>query len=298
MKILIAATLLPDDAFVRVADDGTVPVAGVPLTWTVLCSPDYQGGERLTTVRAGAEDLAGELREKLFLAAEAMRPGDACVQVGLGKLPTVRCPLPGLTPPEAARIPGEGLPDGMLTMDERMRTLAASNLRAAAGRKAEAVPELVAALAWYREQARLCRLVHSEGDAGRNALAADGGKRASDVLAKLCREIHGKALPAEPLNPSKADCEDLIRAGHMPGRVFIPEGFTRDTLVRTLVAARERFVERTQRDPEVIVMYKPHFLEMAKWYGEGGDRPEELLYASLRVRYSPDVTAEQGFILV
>lgn len=34
------------------------------------------------------------------------------------------------------------------------------------------------ALEWYGEQARLARLIHSEGDAGRNALADDGGKRA------------------------------------------------------------------------------------------------------------------------
>lgn len=37
-------------------------------------------------------------------------------------------------------------------------------------------------LKWYGEQARLCRLIHSEGDKARNALAADGGKRAQDAL--------------------------------------------------------------------------------------------------------------------
>ena len=41
---------------------------------------------------------------------------------------------------------------------------------------------LVAALEWYGEQSRLCRLIHSEGDAGRNALAADGGERARAAL--------------------------------------------------------------------------------------------------------------------
>lgn len=43
--------------------------------------------------------------------------------------------------------------------------------------------EARAALQWYGEQARLARLIHSEGDAGRNALAADGGERAR-ALAK------------------------------------------------------------------------------------------------------------------
>jgi hypothetical protein len=39
-------------------------------------------------------------------------------------------------------------------------------------------------LAWYGEQARLARLIHSEGDAGRAALAEDGGKRASALLSE------------------------------------------------------------------------------------------------------------------
>jgi hypothetical protein len=37
-------------------------------------------------------------------------------------------------------------------------------------------------LEWYGEQARLARLIHSEGDAGRHALADDGGKRARAAL--------------------------------------------------------------------------------------------------------------------
>lgn len=46
------------------------------------------------------------------------------------------------------------------------------------------ITQLEAALAWYAEQARLARLIHSEGDAGRAALAADGGTRALNVLGK------------------------------------------------------------------------------------------------------------------
>ena len=38
------------------------------------------------------------------------------------------------------------------------------------------------ALEWYAEQARLCRLNHSEGDKGRFALSNDGGKRARAAL--------------------------------------------------------------------------------------------------------------------
>lgn len=42
---------------------------------------------------------------------------------------------------------------------------------------------LEGALSWYGEQVRLCRLIHSGGDAGRHALADDGGKRARAALA-------------------------------------------------------------------------------------------------------------------
>lgn len=38
------------------------------------------------------------------------------------------------------------------------------------------------ALAWYGEQARLARLIHREGDAGRRNLEADGGSRARAAL--------------------------------------------------------------------------------------------------------------------
>ena len=52
----------------------------------------------------------------------------------------------------------------------------------------EEVEKLKVALAWYGEQARLARLVHSEGDRGRHALADDGGKRASAALTQETEE--------------------------------------------------------------------------------------------------------------
>lgn len=45
------------------------------------------------------------------------------------------------------------------------------------------VARLRGELEWYGEQSRLARLIHSEGDVGRHALAADGGKRARAALA-------------------------------------------------------------------------------------------------------------------
>jgi hypothetical protein len=44
------------------------------------------------------------------------------------------------------------------------------------------IAELESVLRWYGEQARLARLIHSEGDEGRHALAADGGKTARETL--------------------------------------------------------------------------------------------------------------------
>ena len=49
-------------------------------------------------------------------------------------------------------------------------------------RIAELAAKLREALEWYGEQARLCRLIHSEGDAGRHALSSDGGTRARAAL--------------------------------------------------------------------------------------------------------------------
>ena len=56
---------------------------------------------------------------------------------------------------------------------------------------AEREARLVGALEWYGEQARLARLIHDEGDAGRHALSRDGGKLATDTLAALKDRTHG-----------------------------------------------------------------------------------------------------------
>ena len=52
------------------------------------------------------------------------------------------------------------------------------------------VARLVEALEWYAEQTRLCQLAHSSGDAGRNALHADGGKRARAALTEIKGDDH------------------------------------------------------------------------------------------------------------
>ena len=61
-------------------------------------------------------------------------------------------------------------------------TRACDELAAVLHAQADEIERLRAALEWYAEQARLCRLIHREGDAGRKALDADGGKRAREAL--------------------------------------------------------------------------------------------------------------------
>lgn len=78
------------------------------------------------------------------------------------------------------------------TSDERLKDIverrllyafdAACNPTPASPDRGDEVERLREALAWYGEQARLARLIHSGGDAGRHALADDGGKRARSAL--------------------------------------------------------------------------------------------------------------------
>lgn len=77
----------------------------------------------------------------------------------------------------------------------RLRDALAESERAVAGlierleraeRRVKALEEqrerLEQTLTWYGEQARLARLIHSEGDLGRRNLATDGGGRARAAL--------------------------------------------------------------------------------------------------------------------
>lgn len=66
-----------------------------------------------------------------------------------------------------------------LTTLSRQLTIARAEVAARDARIAEAEE----VIAWYGEQARLARLIHSEGDDGRAALSADGGNRARTFLA-------------------------------------------------------------------------------------------------------------------
>ena len=76
---------------------------------------------------------------------------------------------------EARLVPIVGTIDGKIYTtgfeSDRLCTEAAARIR-----------ELEAALQWYGEQSRLARLVHIEGDAGRNAIVNDGGDRARQAL--------------------------------------------------------------------------------------------------------------------
>lgn len=70
-------------------------------------------------------------------------------------------------------------------------------------RQVHSLPGMREALEWYGEQARLARLIHSGGEAGRHALAADGGKRARAVLSeteagRACKARAGRTDANDP----------------------------------------------------------------------------------------------------
>jgi hypothetical protein len=77
------------------------------------------------------------------------------------------------------------IPDGIDCRDETIK-LQDAHIERLTG----LVRDMEGALEWYGEQARLARLIHAEGDAGRHALADDGGKRARAALT-AARE-HGR----------------------------------------------------------------------------------------------------------
>lgn len=54
-----------------------------------------------------------------------------------------------------------------------------------AARVSGTIKPLADALEWYGERARLARLIHDEGDSGRQALAHDGGQKAREALAAI-----------------------------------------------------------------------------------------------------------------
>lgn len=55
----------------------------------------------------------------------------------------------------------------------------------------KALAEKDAALVWYENNVAGCRLIHSGGDAHRNALAEDGGRRAKEAIARRALNAGG-----------------------------------------------------------------------------------------------------------
>lgn len=84
----------------------------------------------------------------------------------------------------AAISAAEHAPDGLCTSAGEAAAVAviAKAFAATQTDQDKLISDLVAVLEWYREQAKLARLIHSEGDEGRNNLAADGGERARTII--------------------------------------------------------------------------------------------------------------------
>lgn len=157
----------------------------------------------LKCTTSGVEMLTGnrcqtdyELAEKLFSAAASLQAQQPSLFVKVGNLPTMnQDEYPGLGDWWVQLRTGEGNGEVFARVygdsPDKARERACI-VRDALGRPpTSAVPDVIElarvqheTLEWYGEQTRLCRLIHAEGDAGREALSADGGAKAQAALAK------------------------------------------------------------------------------------------------------------------
>lgn len=108
-------------------------------------------------------------------------------------------------------------------------------------------------LEWYGEQARLARLIHSEGDKGRNALAEDGGKRARSALSA---QVQDNAEP--PICATTSAAEDISLTQQVQD------------------VAGWQPIEAAQRDgTRLLLMWEPfsgmsEHVELGKWNARNG----------------------------
>ena len=144
----------------------------------------------LTALASGSGDHA-----ELARLAEAATPGEWRAWVTRRRQPEIYTDggpegqndkiASGVLRKEDAAFIAAANPAVVLDLLAEIAALRAENTEAER-KLAEAVgrsDDLLKALEWYGEQARLARLIHSEGDAGRHALADDGGSRARAFIA-------------------------------------------------------------------------------------------------------------------
>lgn len=114
--------------------------------------------------------------------------------------------------------------------------------------------DLAETLRWYAEQARLCRLIHSEGDAGRNALAADGGAKAREALARA-------SLAPSPAAGGAPLPEGIVLAPHYRGYAHLGTG--------------NYLIDHTQPGdaPEVVISIATEADKAGRSVGEDRDNP-------------------------
>lgn len=106
------------------------------------------------------------------------------------------------------------------------------------------IKALEGALGWYAEQTSLCRLIHSEGDVGRNALANDGGDLARAALAasRAASDCQQRDLvTAEAAQPVTVQDTPLYQGPILVGMEFVWEpnnSRSRENIIVTKVVAR------------------------------------------------------------
>jgi hypothetical protein len=116
--------------------------------------------------------------------------------------------------------------------------------------------EVVEALKWYGEQARLARLIHSEGDAGRHALAADGGKRATAALT-ASEPLLAQATKIV-VGTEYAPCPTCRQYSHSIGEDQLADAFMHFQSMYSHrgdgIPTQHSFVERTRDAAQVLMI--------------------------------------------
>lgn len=147
----------------KISDPDAVPLAKAQYAALRAAAPQPPSvSEQIATVAAERDRLRKRLERVERLSLEPLIDGETrCMQ----RLISIRVEL-GLSADDPRIEPG------FSSIEDELYTVT---------RERDQARE---ALAWYGEQARLARLIHSEGDAGRAALAADGGNRARAALSQ------------------------------------------------------------------------------------------------------------------
>lgn len=157
----------------------------------------------------------------------------------------------------------------------------------AAARVSGTIKALADVLEWYGEQARLARLIHKEGDAGRHALANDGGRKAREVLAAIQPEpepqpVEGRATNMPLTDMARAEAyRSLSRCLRDPKEIK-KLGLAKDPTLLDVLAWHDRRIAQLDATPpsagtvSVEAAAKATLAEIERQFAALGVTPENM----------------------